>query len=119
VRRAQERAGDRTEANRYSVALELQADCYAGVWAAHADDVSGGRVAREAEDLQEGLRAASAIGGGTLQRETRTCCARQLHARLIRATTRLLRGYQSGDRSLQHVQRRAVDLAIAAASTTT
>lgn len=57
VRVIQERAGSQAQANAASVSLELQADCYAGVWAANASAVSSGRVAMESGDLEEGLRA--------------------------------------------------------------
>ena len=53
----------RTEGNALSVRLELQADCYAGVWAARNRD----RL--EPGDIEEGMRAANAIGDDTLQRE--------------------------------------------------
>ena len=52
-------------ANQASVALELQADCLAGVWAHHADR---DRNLLEQGDLGEALRAASAIGDDRLQR---------------------------------------------------
>lgn len=49
-------------ANRLQVAMELQADCYAGMWAGK------NRSLIEAGDLEEGLKAASAIGDDTLMR---------------------------------------------------
>ncbi|WP_343527252.1 neutral zinc metallopeptidase [Sphingomonas sp.] len=62
VRRAQQTAGE-AEGNALSVRLELQADCYAGVWAAKNRD----RL--EPGDVEEGMTAARAIGDDTLQRE--------------------------------------------------
>ena len=61
VRQAQARAS-RVQGNRYQVAMELQADCYAGVWAAKNKD----RI--EPGDIEEGLRAAHQIGDDVLQR---------------------------------------------------
>jgi len=63
---AQERSG-RRGANALSVRLELQADCYAGLWAHHADKA---RHVVEAGDIDEALGAASAIGDDRLQRAT-------------------------------------------------
>jgi uncharacterized protein len=59
----------KTEGNRLSVMQELQADCYAGVWAHHAHKAN--RQLMEPGDIEEGLRAASAIGDDTLQRQSR------------------------------------------------
>ena len=65
VRQAQER-GARTAANAQSVRLELQADCYAGLWAHHAQ---AARQILEQGDVEEALNAASAIGDDRLQRQ--------------------------------------------------
>lgn len=70
VEAAQRRAGGQAEANQASVALELQADCYAGVWAANASAASNGQVALEPGDLEEGLKTARAIGDDALQRRS-------------------------------------------------
>ena len=67
VQTAQSRSS-RVEANRLSVRVELQADCFAGVWAYHANKA---RKILEEGDLEEALRAASAIGDDRLQRQTR------------------------------------------------
>lgn len=65
VRAAQAR-GTRTEANALSVRLELQADCFAGVWAHHADRTRG---IVETGDIDEALNAAAAIGDDRLQKQ--------------------------------------------------
>jgi len=66
VQQARRSARDEAEANRYSVRLELQADCYAGVWAHHAD---GANRILEAGDVEEAMRAAAAIGDDALQKQ--------------------------------------------------
>jgi predicted metalloprotease len=65
---AQRRRLDEEQANRLSVRTELQADCLAGVWAFHANRRTH---LLEEGDVEEGLRAASAIGDDTLQRRAR------------------------------------------------
>jgi hypothetical protein len=67
VRSAQRRVGE-VDANRLSVMQELQADCFAGVWAHNADRA---RDILEYGDVEEGLNAASSIGDDRLQMESR------------------------------------------------
>src|SRR5690606_14999176 len=55
------------EANKLSVLQELQADCFAGIWAHHANY---SRQLLEDGDIEEGLQAASAIGDDTLQKRS-------------------------------------------------
>lgn len=56
----------KTEGNALQVRVELQADCYAGVWAHHAQKQ---QQILEAGDVEEALQAASAIGDDTLQKQ--------------------------------------------------
>jgi len=66
VQRARQNARSQAEGNQYSVRLELQADCYAGVWAHHAD---GANRILEAGDVEEAMTAAAAIGDDALQKQ--------------------------------------------------
>jgi predicted metalloprotease len=53
--------------NRASIQLELQADCYAGIWGHHAENA---RSILEEGDIEEGLRAAAAVGDDAIQQRT-------------------------------------------------
>jgi len=64
---AQARAGQ-AQGNAIQVGVELQADCYAGVWAANARDAQGNIL--EPGDVEEGMRAAEAIGDDMLQKQS-------------------------------------------------
>lgn len=66
VRRAQSGLG-KADANELSVKLELQADCFAGLWGNYADR---SRAVLEQGDIEEALNAASAIGDDRLQKES-------------------------------------------------
>lgn len=61
---------NKTQANQLSVRLELQADCFAGVWAHHADRNRVG-IALEQGDLEEAINAASQIGDDRLQKRSK------------------------------------------------
>jgi predicted metalloprotease len=67
VRSLQSRGGER-EANILSVRLELQADCFAGVW---ANNANRSRQILEQGDIEKGLNAAAAIGDDRLQRQAK------------------------------------------------
>ena len=86
-----------TQGNAIQVQVELQADCYAGVWAANARDSQGSII--EAGDLEEGMRAAEAIGDDTLQRQTQGTVVPEsfTHGTSAERMAALRKGYQSGD----------------------
>jgi uncharacterized protein len=66
---AMRRKGSEAQANAMSVRLELQADCFAGVWAKRSQSAQGWRL--EQGDVETALNAASQIGDDTLQRKSR------------------------------------------------
>lgn len=92
VRREQSRMSQ-AEGNALSVRVELQADCYAGVWAAQNKD----RL--EAGDIEEGMRAANAIGDDTLQREAQGTVVPEsfTHGTSAQRVKWLRRGLETGD----------------------
>ena len=87
-----------TEGNRDQVKIELQADCYAGVWAANAKTPEGQPV-MEQGDIEEGMRAAEAIGDDTLQRQTQGTVVPDsfTHGTSAQRVEALQRGYKSGN----------------------
>jgi predicted metalloprotease len=87
-----------TEANALSVRMELQADCYAGVWGHHAKRE---RNLIEPGDFEEGLRAAAAIGDDRLQKMSRGHVQPEswTHGSSEQRMTWLKRGLESGDPS--------------------
>ena len=84
------------DANELSVRQELQADCYAGVWANHANTQ---RNWLEPGDAEEGLRAAAAIGDDRLQRRSQGHVVPEsfTHGSSEQRQRWLQRGLQSGD----------------------
>jgi predicted metalloprotease len=87
-----------TEGNAIQVRVELQADCYAGVWAANAKTPQGQSV-MEQGDFEEGMRAAEAIGDDTLQRQSQGQVVPDsfTHGTSAQRMEALRRGYTSGD----------------------
>jgi hypothetical protein len=87
-----------TEGNAVQVQVELQADCYAGVWAANAKDPQG-RPVMEPGDFEEGMRAAEAIGDDTLQKQAqgRVVPDSFTHGSSAQRMEALQRGFKSGD----------------------
>jgi predicted metalloprotease len=83
----------RAEGNAMQVRVELQADCYAGVWAANDQNLL------EPGDVEEGMRAAEAIGDDTLQRQSqgRVVPESFTHGSSEQRMAWLRRGLQSGD----------------------
>jgi predicted metalloprotease len=85
------------DGNAIQVKVELQADCYAGVWAANARDSQGSIL--EPGDMEEGMRAAEAIGDDTLQKQTQGVIVPEsfTHGTSAQRMQALRTGMQSGN----------------------
>ena len=86
-------SASRTEGNQIQVGVELQADCYAGVWAANDQNLL------EPGDVEEGMRAAEAIGDDTLQKQMqgRVVPESFTHGTSEQRMAALRRGLESGN----------------------
>ena len=93
VRRAQQ--GDPGAANQYSVRLELQADCFAGVWGRSTEL----RSLLDAGDIQEGMNAAASVGDDRiLQKSGRSANVESFtHGSAAQRMSWFKKGYDSGD----------------------
>ena len=87
---------NRAEKNKLSVMLELQADCYSGVWAKRADQ---SRHILEPGDIEKGLSAASAIGDDRIQKRTQGYVVPDsfTHGSSVHRVYWFKRGYETGD----------------------
>ncbi|MBL8472467.1 MAG: neutral zinc metallopeptidase [Rhodocyclaceae bacterium] len=96
VHAAQQHARSRAEANALSVRLELQADCFAGVWGHRAEHI-GHRL--EPGEVEQALTAAAAIGDDRLQREARGTVVPEsfTHGTSAQRVRWFKRGMESGD----------------------
>jgi len=94
VRRAQQE--DPQRANQYSVALELQADCFAGAWARDAADRD---LLDDPSEIEEALEAAAAVGDDAIQQQTsgRVDPESWTHGSSAQRVQWFQRGYQTGD----------------------
>ena len=89
-------------ANERSVRVELQADCYAGVWghdAAKPGRYAAGRVELDPGDVEEGLNAAASIGDDRLQQKSQGRIAPEsfTHGSSAQRVSWFKRGMESGD----------------------
>ena len=92
---AMRRQVSKTEYNRLSVKMELQADCFAGLWAHHAHRA---RQVVEPGDIDEALNAASQIGDDRLQKQQRGYVTPDsfTHGSSAQRVNWFQRGYQTG-----------------------
>jgi hypothetical protein len=87
------------DANAMSVRVELQADCFAGVWAYHANKEHGGTASIGENDVQQAVTAATAIGDDRLQRQAqgRVVPDSFTHGSSEQRVRWLTKGLKSGD----------------------
>ena len=90
VRRLQA-SSNQADGNRLQVGMELQADCFAGVWAG----INSNRI--EAGDIEEGMRAANAIGDDNLMQQAGRAPVESMftHGTSVQRMEALKRGMQS------------------------
>ena len=98
----QRQQSDPRNRNALSVRMELQADCFAGVWGHYASKpgrADKGKVELDPDDLEEGLRAAAAIGDDTIQKRTtgRVMPDKFTHGSSAERVSWFRRGFESGD----------------------
>ena len=93
VARAQQSARSEEQANAYSVRLELQADCYAGVYGHFNKEYL------DPGDVEEGLRAAAAIGDDAIQKQSQGYVAPEsfTHGSSAMRVRWLRKGLETGD----------------------
>lgn len=94
VHSLQERSGNQEEVNSLSVRMELQADCFAGVWGYYAKQ----RQVLEPGDVEEGLAAAAAVGDDRIQRDAGRSVSPEswTHGSSEMRVSWFNRGFQSG-----------------------
>jgi predicted metalloprotease len=94
MQRAQQ--SDPSRANQYSVALELQADCFAGAWARDASDRN---LFDQPSEVEEALNAAAAVGDDRIQQQTqgRVDPERWTHGSSAQRVEWFQRGFRTGD----------------------
>jgi predicted metalloprotease len=91
-----EQRSSKRQANDLSVRLELQADCYAGIWANHAQKMKN---ILEPGDIEEALNAASAIGDDRLQMQSRGTVTPDsfTHGSSAQRVSWFKRGFETGE----------------------
>jgi len=97
VRAAQQRQP--SQANKYSIALELQADCYAGVWSKLADQSQKNGINLSQDNIAEAVNAAQAVGDDRIQQKVqgRVNPESWTHGSAAQRKQWFLTGAQSGD----------------------